>query len=481
MFTRGVGAVWAWAVAVCSLAAALCADAAERPVTPNVVFIVADDMRPDVIGALGHPVVRTPNLDALASEGTVFTRAVSAYPICVASRAEILTGCSAFRNGVPYGANRLQPGLALWPETLRRSGYRTCYSGKWHNDGQPKQRGYDQTSGLYSSGGGAGQTPLPDHAGRAATGYVGWTFKTDAGQVELHKGVGLTPHTDRLITDGAIDFLRAEPAGPFFLHVNFTGPHDPRIFPPGYESCYDPEQIPLPPNFATEHPFDHGNAGGRDEVLLTSPRRPEEVRGESAAYYAVVSHLDEQVGRIVSALKDAGRWQDTIVIFSSDQGLALSSHGLVGKQNLYEHTLGVPLILRGPGIPVRQRRDAACYLRDLFPTVCDLVGVPIPESVEGRSLVPVLSHGERRVYPYVIGYFTNTQRCIRDDRWKLIWYPQAARYQLFDLADDPDELRDRASDAGCAARVAELKSSLEDWLRAHGDTSVIHTSTAVER
>ncbi|MFA6543330.1 MAG: sulfatase-like hydrolase/transferase [Limisphaerales bacterium] len=454
---------------LCILFGNLLAGGATSTRPPNFVFLLADDMRPDAVGAFGHPVVKTPHLDSLVREGLTFTRAVAAYPICHVSRAEMLTGCTAFRSGVQYRGHRLDPKLALWPETLRRAGYATWYSGKWHTDGLPRQRGYTATRGLYSSGGAPGRPPLPDHAGRPATGYVGWTFKTDDGRVELDKGAGLTPDTDRFIADGAVELIRRKAGQPFFLHVNFTGPHDPRIWPRGYENRYNPKQIPLPGNFAPEHPFDHGNAGGRDEVLLPVPRPPDAVRAELAAYYAVISNVDEQVGRILAALRETGQMENTIVIFSSDQGLAVGSHGLLGKQNLYEHTFGVPLILRGPGIARGRRVDAACYLRDLFPTTCELAGVAIPDTVQGRSFAASLSGQARPAYPHVIGCFTDTQRVIRDDRWKFIWYPKAKRRQLFDLTNDPDELHDLTPEPRHAGKVAELQMKLETWLKANGD------------
>lgn len=437
--------------------------AADRP---NIVFLLADDMRPDALGAFGHPVVQTPHLDQLAREGATFPRAVVGYPICHVSRAEIFTGRCAFQTGVQYRGNRIEPGVALWPETMRAAGYHTWFSGKWHNDGQPKQRGFEATGGLFTSGGGKG-APMADHAGRPATGYTGWTFKTDDGRVESDKGVGLTPDTDRFIADGAIELIRRKSREPFFLQVSFTGPHDPRIWPRGYEQRYDPAKIPLPRNFAAQHPFDHGNAGGRDEVLLKLPRDPGEVRAELAVYYAVIASLDEQVGRIVAALRDAGAWENTVVIFSSDHGLALGSHGLTGKQNMYEHTIGVPLILRGPGIPRDRRCEAQCYLRDLFPTACELAGIAIPSTVQSRSLLPAL-RGET-IHSEVFACFTDTQRMIRGDRWKLIWYPKLPRCQLFDLASDPDELHDLAGEAAHARRLAAMKAKLEAWSKANGD------------
>jgi len=436
---------------------------------PNIVFILADDMRPDAIGGFGHPVVKTPNLDMLTRDGVTFTRAMVGYPICHVSRAEIFTGCCAFKTGVQYRGNVIDPALAIWVDTLRYAGYRTRFSGKWHNDGQPTERGIEKTVGLFSSGGDKTRDPMSDHAGRRATGYTGWTFKSDDGVVDKDKGVGLTPDTDRFIADGAINLIKRKPDEPFFLHVSFTGPHDPRIEPRGYEQRYDPSKIMLPKNFTPEHPFDHGNAGGRDEILLKRPRDPDEVRTELAVYFAVIAHIDEQVGRIVAALRETGVWENTILIFSSDHGLALGSHGLTGKQNMYEHTIGVPLIMRGPGIPKDQRIAAQCYLRDLFPTTCDLAGIAIPPTVQSRSLVPLLNGMATSIYDEVVSCFTDTQRMIRDERWKLVWYPKVKRYQLFDVVDDPDELHDRIRDAQLAPRIAAMITKLEAWLKQNGD------------
>src|SRR5262249_55409521 len=151
-----------------------------------------------------------------------------------------------------------------------------------------------------------------------------------------------------MFADAAIGFLRRKQDNPFFLHVCFTAPHDPLIMPPGFEGKYDPARLPLPQNFLPRHPFDHGNLEGRDELLWPFPRTPDDVRGELASYYAVISHMDAQIGRILAALDETRLAENTIVIFSSDQGLSIGSHGLRGKQNMYEHTVGVPLVLRGP-------------------------------------------------------------------------------------------------------------------------------------
>ena len=444
----------------------------DRSPRPNVLFLLSDDQRPDTIRALGNPAIETPHLDALVRTGTVFTRAVSPNPICTPARAEIMTGCSSLRNGVLDFGGKVLPRLTLWAEAMRAAGYHTWYVGKWHNDGRPSTRGYEESRGLFSGGGGRWATDDRDWKGRPITGYRGWIFQTDAGQKFPEKGVGLTADISSRFADAAIELIRRKPKEPFFLHVNFTAPHDPLIMPPGYEGKYDPERIPLPANFLPEHSFDHGNLRGRDEQLLPWPRTPGAVREELAYYYAVISHMDRQIGRILASLDETGQADHTLVIFAGDQGLAVGSHGLRGKQNMYEHTVGVPLVLRGPGIAKGARIDAQLYLRDLYPTVCELAGVPIPESVEGRSLVPVMAGKAESVYPHVFGYFRHFQQMIRTERWKLIEYPQIGRTQLFDLTTDPAEMHDLSADPGQAQRIAALRAKLRAWQREVGDPLV---------
>ncbi len=455
------------------LAALASSGRAQPQPLPNILLIVADDQRPDTIHALGNTYIDTPNLDRLVAAGSSFTRAIAPNPHCTPSRAEIMTGASGFTNQSPPFGRAMKPELVLWANTMRKAGYQAWYSGKWMNDGSPKTRGYEETRGLFSGGGGGSiKFTYPNsHNGRPVTGYTGWTFKADGGKPELEKGIGLTPTTDRHIADGAIEFINRRSAKPFFLHVNFTAPHDPLHIPPGYEKKYDPATIPLPANYLPEHPFDHGTAAGRDEKMLPIPRKPMEVKGEIAAYYAVISHMDEQIGRIMEALRAAGQDRNTVIIFTADHGLAMGSHGLMGKQSMYEHTIGVPLIMAGPGIPQNQRVAAQTYLRDLYPTVCDLVGIPIPATVEGRSLGPVLTGLTREIYPEVYAYWHNpddrgplpVERMVRTDRWKLIFYSHLNRYQLFDLTNDPNELKDLSASPEHQNLMAGLRRKMSDW------------------
>ncbi len=445
---------------------------------PNFLVIVSDDQRPDTIGALGNEVIHTPSLDRLVREGMTFTRAVCPFPLCVPSRAEILTGTSAFENGVPFRGGRIQAGrarmnpeLVLWGDAMRRGGYLTWYCGKWMNDGSPLTRGYDETSGLFSAGGAgeAGKQPRYNRNGRLITGYRGWTFKSSDGRPELEKGIGLVGETSRYIADGAIALLDREVDRPFFLHVNFTAPHDPLVIPPGYEGKYDPAQMPLPKNFAPQHPFDHGNAGSRDEKLLPLPRTEADIRDQLAAYYAVIDDMDAQIGRILQKLDQTGRTDNTIIIFTSDHGLAIGSHGLMGKQNMYEHTVGVPFIIAGKGIPQGHRSSACICLREMYPTTCELAGIDIPPTVTAQSFASVLRGEEVSVARQTAyGYYYDRQRMIRTDRWKLIHYPHLNRYQLFDLESDPHEVNDLSADAAHSDRVEQLRSRMEQWFRARG-------------
>lgn len=453
---------------------------------PNVVFVVADDLRPDALSAFGNTVITTPNLDRLVGRGSVFPRATCGYPICHVSRSEMFSGRSLIASDVARGENgalKFDPRWTLWPQHMARSGWRTIYSGKWHVSGTPWADGFAETAGLFSSGGGPpgvkATYPLSP-TGREVTGYTGWTFKTDKNQPLAELGVGLTPRTDELIADRAIEALGRAGDQPFFLQVNFTAPHDPLHWPEGHKNEIDHRRLPLPPNFLRRPEFDTGNITGRDERVVPAPRSEDDVRQERAIYFSLVENLDRQFGRIVRALEDTGHLANTIVIFTSDHGLALGSHGLMGKQNQYEHTINVPLILAGPGVPIRKRFATQCYLRDLYPTVCELVGLPTPDSVQGRSLVPVLQSRQAEIYDAIFGFYTDTQRMVRNpDGWKMIWYPKIGRHQLFNVNEDPNELRDRAAEPAQQERLERMKAELTAWQRTQGDPLVARGTAAV--
>ncbi|HEY2574271.1 MAG TPA: sulfatase-like hydrolase/transferase [Verrucomicrobiaceae bacterium] len=436
---------------------------------PTVLLIVADDLRADMIAPYGGAAA-TPNLDKLAARGCKFTRATCGYPICHVSRSEIVSGRCLLAESTKGGVIPFDRDWVLWPEAMRQAGWHTVHSGKWHIEGTPWKRGYDETAGLFSSGGGKGnELTIPLSAtGRKVTGYTGWTFKTNDNHALPEFGIGLTPDTDARIADGVIKVIHAARGGsdkyqPLFLHVNFTETHDPLHWPPGMKDKYAAEKISLPGNFAPRHPFDHGNLEGRDEMIVPAPRSELDVKRERAVYQALAENLDAQIGRILDALEKVNELARTIVIFTSDQGLALGSHGLMGKQNQYEHTINVPLIVAGPGIAPGLRLDQQCYLRDLYPTVCEMTRLKIPSSVQGVSLWPALRGEKVEPHETVFGYFTDTQRMVRSsDGWKLVWYPRIKRTQLFHVAVDPEERNDLAADP----KFQEVRESLRETLEA---------------
>jgi len=216
--------------------------------------------------------------------------------------------------------------------------------------------------------------------------------------------------------------------------------------------------MPLPRNYRPLHPFDNGDLTIRDEALAPWPRTPEVVRTHLTDYYGVITHLDRQIGRILQALRDSGEYEKTMIIFSSDHGLAIGSHGLFGKQNLYEDGMKVPLIIAGPGIP-RGSSDALVYLHDIYPTVCDLVGSPAPGSLDGKSLAPIVRGKAAGVRDTLFLAYRSVQRAVRNDEWKLIRYPEINTSQLFNLQNDPDETNDLAADPIYAGRVAEMTAA----------------------
>jgi arylsulfatase A-like enzyme len=226
----------------------------------------------------------------------------------------------------------------------------------------------------------------------------------------------------------------------------------------------------LPANFLPQLPFDNGMAVVRDEDLAAWPRTGVVVRDQLAEYYGLITHLDEQIGRILAALSRTGRADNTLIVYAADNGLAIGSHGLLGKQNVFEHSMRVPLILVGPGIPRGGSTRAFTYLYDLFPTLCDAIGVPVPADLEGVTLRALWESRTDRVRDSVFLPFMEIQRAVRDERWKLIGYPKIGHLQLFDLQTDPDEtvnLVDRPEHAGQLERLQKL---MAEWQARVGDT-----------
>lgn len=429
------------------------------PSRPNIVLLVADDHRHSALGCRGEP-VQTPTLDQLAAEGACFTQAHHMggnFPaVCVPTRGSLMTGCTVFRALADQSGGVIAPGRVTLGQHFRAAGYRTHLVGKWHNDPASLTRSFDGGEAIFLRG-------LTTDQYRMRLHHFDPTGRYQRNSVYHPYGF-----SSDLFADRAIDFLRGHRGGqPFFLTAAFTAPHDPRTPPKAFARMYRPDAMPLPPNFAADHPFDNGELHVRDEELIPHPRTPHRVQRELAEYYGMVSSLDAAIGRILAALAATGRDRDTIVVYTGDHGLALGQHGLLGKQNLYDHSLRVPLLMRGPGIRAGQGCDALLYSWDLFPTLCDLTGVPAPADLDARSLVPLLQGETAEHRRSLHAHYRGFQRMAKNDRYKLIQYAvgQQRHTQLFDLRNDPWEMRNLAGAAGAAPALAALQASMVQWDR----------------
>ncbi len=453
-----------WTLRTCFLVIAtlalapLASRAADDPVKPNVLFLFADDQRADTIAALGNSVIKTPNLDRLVKKGVAFDRAYMQGGMqgatCVPSRAMLLSGRSLFRIDEKLKRD------PTWPNAFAECGYTTFMSGKWHNGPASLPAIFQSARSVFVGG---MTNPMQAHLCNLVDGQLGMPQ--------------LAPkHACEVFADEAIRFLKDLKRGPFFCYVAFDAPHDPHIVPDNFPVRYDAAKMPLPPNFLPQHPWDNGEMLVRDEQLLPWPRTPEKVREMNAEYYRYISYLDAQIGRILDALDDSPHAKNTIVVFSADSGVARGSHGLIGKQNVYEHSLRVPLLISGPGIPAGKRTDAMCYLFDVLPTLGKLCGMPAPKTSEGIEFTTSLSDPAKPARPQMLFAYRNVQRAVRDERWKLIRYPQVDKTQLFDLQVDPDEINNLAGKLEQAARVMALTALLEKEQKQYGDTAPLNVA-----
>jgi arylsulfatase A-like enzyme len=454
---------------------------------PNVLFILTDDQRFDTIHALGNGQIQTPNLDTLAAAGTAFTNAHipsgTVPAVCMPSRAMLNTGKTLFH--LYRDGESIPPGQTTMPETFRGGSYETYGTGKWHNGHDSYARSFSRGDEIFF-GGMWDHWNVPvcdfDPAGKYEGRIPACTGAFYSNHVSLNRAdhVNSGVHSTDLFASKAQDFLEQwNGEKPFYLYLSFMAPHDPRTMPEKFRTMYKGGDIELPPNFAGQH-FDFGIYDMRDEILETYPRSAEKIRQHIADYYAMISHVDERIGCLLDTLKRKGVYEDTIIVFSSDNGLAVGQHGLMGKQNCYEHSVRVPLILAGPGIDAGKRCDQPVYLLDIFPTLCTLTGLPCPPGCEGKDFSPALqgkTGGPVRDSIYMA--YADKVRAVKKDGWKLIEYhcntPRTAGMerkmvredyvQLFYLPEDPYEcvnLADRKENRRIIAGLRELMTQYRD-------------------
>lgn len=442
---------------------------------PNILLTIADDQRGSALGCADIEPVLTPALDALAARGARFAHAQhfgSCHgAICAPSRAMLHTGHPYFHLDESLVGERRPPGsgkrdvpLTLGSK-LRQAGYHSFATGKWHNGSSSFHSSFDSGANIFFGG-------MADHWFTPVHDF------DSSGRYPQEAARIAREFSTELFARSAIDFLRSRHADdqPFFCYCAFTAPHDPRTPPDHWRRRYDPNTIPLPPNITPQHfddcpaprgvkpAFEYGIEAMRDELLLGTPRDSNEIQRAIAEYYGMISHMDEWIGHIHRTLEEIGELDNTIVVHTSDHGLAIGQHGLLGKQNLYQHSLAVPLLLAGPDITPGVF-SSLCYQHDLHQTLTELAGTSSPPGYF-RNLFdePCRTH--------IGSAFGDILRSVRDTRHKLIQYriQDEIRTELFDLERDPWETNNLAARLEHRPVLESLRRELCRWQEETGDT-----------
>jgi choline-sulfatase len=411
----------------------------------NFLILISDEHRKDAMGCMGHPIVKTPHLDALAERGVVFENAYTPSPMCVPTRAALACGDHVHNirywdSATPYDGTR-----RTWMHALRDAGVEVTSIGKLHFRSGEDDNGFSEEI-------------LPMHV----VGGVGWPIGLlrenppdydGAAELARDVGVGDSSYTDydRAITKAACEWL-ADPARqsrPWAAFVSLVSPHFPLTAPADWYGMYDPEEMDLPvaydPDARPDHPELQHIAKFWDYDRYFDPQKMREAK---AAYYGLTSFLDDCIGQIISALNTGGQAEDTVILYVSDHGDMMGDHGLWTKQVMYDASAGVPMILSGPGVPVGKRAVTGASLIDIAPTACDVLNVRNEHPYPGASLRDIASSpddADRTILSeYHDGGSSTGTFMVRWDRWKYVHYVGKPP-QLFDLQSDPQELTDLAA------------------------------------
>lgn len=459
-------------------------------IKPNILFIFADDQSPKTIGAYGNTEIQTPNLDKLAQKGVNFTNAhnMGAWngAVCQASRTMLNSGRSVWQaHKMDKEFNQGKGIDKTWAKLLEAQGYNTYMTGKWHvaakadkvfntsthvRPGMPKDHWDHYKMVQLFSDFYAGKTQYKSVEEFMPVGYNrplgpddnSWS-PTDTTQGGFYQG---GKHWSEVLKDDAVAFIEqaATKPDPFFMYIAFNAPHDPRQAPQAYQDIYTAAELSLPKSWQANYPEKDliGNGPSlRDAALAPFPRTEYATRAHLKEYYALITHLDTQVGEIMAALKASGKMDNTYIIYTADHGLAVGEHGLFGKQNMYDESIRAPFIIWGPGIEGGQKVDANIYLQDAMATSLELAGAEKPEYVFFNSIIDLAKGNTTKShYDAIYGAYINSQRMIKKDGYKLIVYPDANKVKLFDLKKDPNEMQDLANNAMYLSKVKDLFSEL---------------------
>lgn len=418
---------------------------------PNVLLILSDDHNYRVLGASGNRMIRTPHLDRLAQQGVYFNRCFTPNPICMAARACIYSGQDSWANGVTFNGKKRHKNTPVLPALLAEAGYETYFGGKWHSEGKPWTNGFT-TGGRCWAGGKFDQFKM--------------TLTPFGGDNESRETADR--YSSTVFTDDAVEYLKQKHEDPFCMVLAYTVGHDAFLPPPGYEGKYSAKEVLLPENFMPRPPFKQFNQKIRDETVLPFPRREQDVREALTQYYAMFEHLDAQVGRLLVTLEQQKLDKNTLVIFASVKGLSLGSHGIIGKQTMYEEGIRSTMIVRDPLRKIGQPVNSSLVsTMDIFPSIFAAAGLEVPAAVEGESFLGLYEgskRGRQRLYfSYHDPKRDTVTRAVRTDRYKLIQHLVTGERQLFDLEQDPFEMKNLSDSPAKRELEAELISDLKRW------------------
>ncbi len=416
---------------------------------PNIVFILSDDHRWDYMSCVGHPFIKTEQMDRLAAEGVLFNNAFVTTSLCSPSRASFLTGQYAHTHGVKNNLTVWKEENVTFLELFKRAGYDTAFIGKWHMPGRlPKLRGVDQFITFTVQ---AGQ-------GR----YFNCPLIIDGVETPSRK-----PYITEELTDYALEFLGKERDNPFCLYLSHKAVHHQFLPPPELKHLYDDVELPMPDEADSWITMTKGN-------MFTGLFGPLERHWEN--YCEALVAMDQQIGRVLDKLEEMGVAENTIVVYAGDNGYFWGEHRLVDKRWPYEESIRIPFIVRYPEAikdPGR-RADQMVLNIDLAPSLLDMAGVPIPENMEGDSFLPILESAStpgRKAWLYEyfkeVPYNVPEHFAVRTDTHIYVEYQGKARAQLFDIVHDPREMNNLIDTPEGNRLQPELKRMLED-LKAGG-------------
>lgn len=491
---------WTSALSLHALLAPTCAAQlvpTALPVTNriNVLFLMDDQHRGDWIGAAGAKWIITPNLDRLAGEGVLFRRAYSSTPSCLPARAALLTGMSPWGHG-SLGYTPVPARLAVEkPRLFTEAGYRTHSVGKQHFAPPRNPHGYQTV--VLGEPSIRSKEPSCDYERWFATQLPGANPFQDYRSGNDQRGGVHYPFDERLhetrwVADQAIQFLESHPRGePWLLKVSWLRPHAPLTAPKRWHDRYAGVEIPPPAigDWARKWYGVVTNSFWQNHDATRGVVPAEELRETRRSYAAAISHVDEQIGRVLAALEKRGDLENTLILFTSDHGDVMGDHLLCRKTYAVEGSVNVPMIVRWPGrlgltAKRGQVRSELVELRDVLPTFLDAANLPVPAAVEGRSLLDVLRGKAWRTvldlehascYAPKDGWVALT-----DSRYKYVYFTITGEQLLFDLQNDPHELRDLASDPDSVPRVREWRQKMIEHLSPRGQAWVSNRELQVQ-